>query len=238
MYIEILNIYIWVVLKITKIKNMEINLLKSLPKSKRNIEKRLEAKDLTIIQEAKKFGKMYWDGPREYGYGGYYYDGRWRAVAKDFIAQYNLKPGMKVLDVGCGKGFLVKDLMIECPGLDVVGLDVSQYALLNCEKSLVGKLHYGNAKKLLFPSSSFDLVLSLNTIHNLNENNAVKALKEIVRVSKGNSFVQVDSYLNKNQKEIFESWVLTAQFHDYPKGWKRLFKKANYTGDYFWTIIE
>ena len=217
---------------------MEINFLKTLPQSNRNIQKRQDAKDLKVIKEAKKFGKLYWDGPRNYGYGGYKYDGRWRSVAKNLISHYGLTPGMKVLDIGCGKGFLVKDLMLECPGLNVTGLDVSEYALLNCEDNLIGKLHHGNAKKLVFPSSSFDLVISINTIHNLNEKNTIKALKEIVRVSKGSSFVQVDSYLNKEQKEVFESWVLTAEFHDYPEGWKQIFKKANYAGDYFWTIIK
>lgn len=217
---------------------MEINFLKSIPKSKRNIQKRLDAKDPKVIKEAKKFDFLYWDGPRDYGYGGYSYDGRWRSVARDMISHYNLKSGMKVLDVGCGKGFLVKDLILECPGLNVTGVDISKYALLNCEKNVIGKLYYGNAKELLFPSNSFDLVISINTIHNLNEKNVIKALKEIVRVSKGKTFIQVDSYLNETQKEIFESWVLTAEFHDYPEGWKSIFKKANYKGDYFWTIIE
>ena len=56
---------------------MKINFLKDIPKSNRNIEKRLKAKDPEVIKEAKKFGKLYWDGPRDYGYGGYKYDGRW-----------------------------------------------------------------------------------------------------------------------------------------------------------------
>ena len=217
---------------------MEINFLKSIPKTKRNIQKRLDSKDPKIIKEAKKFDYLYWDGPREYGYGGYNYDGRWRSVAKDIISFYSLKSGMKVLDIGCGKGFLVKDLILECPGLDAIGVDISKYALFNCEDEVIGKLHYGNAKELLFPSNSFDLVISINTIHNLSKKNVISALKEIVRVSKGKAFVQVDSYLNETQKEIFESWVLTAKFHDYPEGWKNIFKKANYKGDYFWTIIE
>jgi ubiquinone/menaquinone biosynthesis C-methylase UbiE len=217
---------------------MEINFLKDIPKSNRNIEKRLKAKDPEVIKEAKKFGKLYWDGPRDYGYGGYKYDGRWISVAKNLISHYSLTSGMKVLDIGCGKGFLVKDLMSECNGLDVIGLDISKYALLNADDSLTGRLHHGNAKKLIFPSSSFDLVVSFNTLHNLNRNNVIIALEEIVRVSKGAAFVQVDSYLNDEQKKIFESWVLTAKFHDYPEGWKKIFKKANYKGDYFWTIIN
>ena len=69
----------------------EINLLKSLPKSKRNITKRKDDKKQSVITEAKKFGFNYWDGPREYGYGGYNYDGRWIAVAKDIISHFKLK---------------------------------------------------------------------------------------------------------------------------------------------------
>lgn len=216
----------------------EIDLLRSLPKPKRNIQKRSEGKDPAVIAIAKQFGEMYWDGPREYGYGGYSYDGRWRAVARDMIEHYGLKAGMKVLDVGCGKGFLVKDLMLECPGLDVFGLDISLYALQNAPQETVGRLHLGTAEKLPFPDKSFGLVLSLNTIHNFPRPRAIKALKEIERVSKEKSFVVVDSYRTPEQKEIFESWVLTAEFHDYPEGWFKVFSEAGFSGDWNWTIIE
>jgi ubiquinone/menaquinone biosynthesis C-methylase UbiE len=216
----------------------EIDLLRALPKTKRNIQKRSEGKDPTVVAIAKQYGEMYWDGPREYGYGGYRYDGRWRAVARDLIAHFGLKSGMRVLDVGCGKGFLVKDLMLECPGLEVFGLDISIYALLNCEKEVIGRLHLGSAEKLPFPDGSFDCVLSLNTIHNFPRSLAVVAMNEIQRLSGGRAFVQVDSYHTLEQKEIFESWVLTAEFHDYPPGWIKIFEEAGYTGDYYWTIID
>jgi ubiquinone/menaquinone biosynthesis C-methylase UbiE len=216
----------------------EVDLLRSLPRTKRHIQKRADAKDPAVVAIAKQYGEMYWDGPREYGYGGYKYDGRWRAVAKDIIAHYGLKPGMCVLDVGCGKGFLVKDLMLECPGLEVFGLDVSLYAILHAPEELAGRLHLGTAEKLPFPDKSFDCVISLNTIHNFPRPRAVKAMAEIERVSKGHSFVVVDSYYTPEQKEIFEGWVLTAEFHDYPDGWKKLFAEAGYTGEYNWTIID
>src|ERR1700680_4115793 len=115
----------------------------ALPKTTRIIQKRAEAKDPAVIAIAKQYGEMYWDGPREYGYGGYRYDGRWRAVARDLIAHFGLRAGRGVLDVGCGKGFLVKDLMLECPGLEAFGLDISLYALTHCEKEVVGRLHLG-----------------------------------------------------------------------------------------------
>jgi len=216
----------------------EIDLLRSLPKAKRNLTARAEAKDPAVIAEAKKYGEMYWDGPRDYGYGGYRYDGRWRAVARDIIDHYGLQPGMKVLDVGCGKGFLVKDLMLELPGLEAFGLDISHYALIHAPEELAGRIHLGNAVALPFADGSFDCVVSLNTIHNLKRPDAVTAMAELRRVSKGPCFTVVDSYRTPEQKAIFESWVLTAEFHDYPDGWRAVFAEAGYDGDYYWTIIE
>ena len=216
----------------------EVDLLHALPKVKRNIQKRKDAKDASVVALAKQFGETYFDGPREFGYGGYYYDGRWIPVARDIVTHFDLKPGMRVLDVGCAKGFLVKDLMIVCPGLEVFGLDVSLYALWHCEPEVVGRLHLGTAEQLPFPDRSFDCVLSLNTVHNFPRPRAIKVMQEIERVSAGRAFVQVDSYYTPKQKEIFESWVLTAEFYDYPDGWRQLFKEAGYSGDYYWTIIE
>jgi SAM-dependent methyltransferase len=216
----------------------EIDLLRALPRTKRNIQKRKEAKDPAVVALSKQYGEMYFDGPREYGYGGYRYDGRWLPVAHDIIKHFDLKPGMRVLDVGCAKGFLVKDLMIACPGLEAFGLDISSYALMHCEPNVIGRLHLGTAEKLIFPDRGFDCVLCLNTVHNFPRPRAIKVMQEIQRVSGGRAFVQVDSYRTAEQKEIFESWVLTAEFYDYPQGWVELFREAGYTGDYYWTIIE
>jgi ubiquinone/menaquinone biosynthesis C-methylase UbiE len=216
----------------------EIDLLRALPRTKRNIQKRKDAKDPAAIAISRQYGEMYFDGPRDYGYGGYRYDGRWVPVARDIVAHFDVKPGMRVLDVGCAKGFLVKDLMRACPGLEAFGLDVSLYALMHCEPEVVGRLHLGTAEKLPFPDDSFDCVLSLNTVHNFPRPRAIKVMQEIQRVSGGKAFVQVDSYHTPEQKEIFESWVLTAEFHDYPEAWKQLFAESGYTGDYYWTIID
>jgi ubiquinone/menaquinone biosynthesis C-methylase UbiE len=216
----------------------EIALLRALPKVKRDIQIRKDAKDPAVVAISRQYDEMYFDGPRDYGYGGYRYDGRWVPVARDIVAHFGLQPGMRVLDVGCAKGFLVKDLMLACPGLEAFGLDISPYALMHCEADAIGRLHLGTAERLAFPDRSFDCVLSLNTVHNFQRPRAVKVMQEIQRVSGGRAFVQVDSYHTPEQKEIFESWVLTAEFHDYPQGWISLFKEAGYTGDYDWTIIE
>jgi SAM-dependent methyltransferase len=216
----------------------EVDLLRALPRTTRNITRRGAAKSPEVIATAREYGEVYFDGPREYGYGGYRYDGRWVPVARDIVAHFGLKPGMRVLDVGCAKGFLVKDLMIACPGLEVFGLDISRYALMHCEKEVVGRLHLGSADALPFPDGGFDCGISLNTIHNFDRSGAIRALQEIQRISNGRAFVQVDSYFTPEQRDLFESWVLTARFHDYPPGWIDVFKEAGYTGDYYWTVVE
>jgi ubiquinone/menaquinone biosynthesis C-methylase UbiE len=216
----------------------EINLLAKLPRGKRNVCARAEAKTAEIIAISREYGQLYFDGPRTYGYGGYRYDGRWIPVAEDIVKHFALKAGDRILDVGCAKGFLVKDLLKVCPGLEAFGLDISEYAMMKCEPEVVGRLHLGNATKLPFPDNSFNAVISLNTVHNLERTELITALREIERLAPGRSFVQVDSYRNPEQKALFEEWVLTAKFHDYPNGWVRLFEEAGYTGDYYWTIIE
>lgn len=214
----------------------ELDLLKSLPKpKKRDVKSREINKSEEVIRISREYGEMYFDGPREYGYGGYNYDGRWVPVARDIIDHFKLKPGAKVLDVGCAKGFLVKDLLEQ--GIDAYGLDISEYAINNCEKEVVGRLQVGKADNLLFPDNSFDAVISINTIHNYDKKGVIQCLREIQRLSTGKSFIQVDSYRNAEQKAVFESWVLTAYFHDYPENWIKLFNEAGYTGDYYWTIL-
>jgi ubiquinone/menaquinone biosynthesis C-methylase UbiE len=216
----------------------EVNLLAQLPKPKRNVQARGTAKTPDVIEISRQYGELYFDGPRDYGYGGYRYDGRWIPVARAIVAHFDLRPGERVLDVGCAKGFLVKDLMAVCPGLDAFGVDVSEYALMHCEREVVGRLHLGDAQKLPFPDGSFRAVVSINTVHNLARDECIRAVREIERLSPGRGFIQVDSYRTPEQREVFESWVLTAKFHDYPEGWLELFAEAGYTGDYSWTIIE
>jgi hypothetical protein len=125
----------------------EFNLLRALPNTKRNIRKRSDAKDASVVATAKQFGEMYFDGPREYGYGGYRYDGRWRPVARDIIARFGLKPGMRVLDVGCAKGFSSKTL---CKRPRSRGIRPRRLVL--CADALrgesVGRLHLGTAERL------------------------------------------------------------------------------------------
>jgi len=213
----------------------KINLLNSIKKIKRSVIDRKLKKNENVIKISRKYGYEYFDGDRLYGYGGYKYDGRWISVAKRIKKIYKLKKNSKVLDIGCAKGFLVKDLLDL--GLDAYGLDISEYAIKNSHKDVVGRIHLGDAKKLPFADNTFDFVISLNTLHNLEKKECQVALKEITRVTKGKSFLQVDAYRNKKEKKIFLDWVLTAKYHDYTYNWIKLFKNSKYNGDYYWTIV-
>jgi len=216
----------------------EINLLARYPKGQRNVDARASGKTAENIRISRLYGKDYFDGERSIGYGGYRYDGRWKPIAEDIIAHFALKPGNRVLDVGCAKGFLVKDLMLMLPGLEVFGLDISDYAVKHCEPEVVGRLHRGSADDLPFPDHCFDAVISVNTLHNLPRPECMKALGEIERVTRSSrAYVQVDSYFTDEEKRIFEEWVLTARTHDFPDGWRQIFAEAGYRGDYFWTFV-
>ena len=144
---------------------------------------------------------------------------------------------MRVLDAGCAKGFLVKDLRDACPGLHVTGLEISKYAIENAHPDAKPYLVQGAIDAMPF-DQPFDAVLCLDTVHNLTRERAKIALADIQRLSGGHAYVRVDSYRTPEQKAIFESWVLTAEFHGYPDEWLALFAEAGYTGDYSWTIIE
>jgi cyclopropane fatty-acyl-phospholipid synthase-like methyltransferase len=215
----------------------EVNLLARYPKSKRNVKARLGNKEENRAL-AMKFGKEYFDGSREQGYGGFSYDGRWIPIAEDIVRHFNLKAGDRVLDIGCAKGFLVKDLMKVCPGLEVFGIDVSEYAVLNCEPEVVGRLHVGDARKLPFPINSFKVALSINTIHNFDRAGCIESLKEMQRVASSGGYVQVDAYRNPEEEQLFQDWVLTALTHGTPNDWLKILKEADYAGDYYWTILE
>jgi len=214
-----------------------LDLLTRLPKSRRNITARASAKTPELVARSMQFGFDYFDGSRDHGYGGYRYDGRWVPVAADIVAHYRLKPGQRVLDVGCAKGFLVKDLLGACPGLEVVGLDISEYALTHAEPEAAGRLVRGSCDALPFPDGGFDLVIGLDVIHNLDRAGVIRSLKEFDRVSRGPSYIRVDSYQSPEERAVFVDWVLTAKFHDYPRGWEAVFAEAGFRGDWTWTII-
>lgn len=190
-------------------------------------------------ERAKKWDFDYWDGDRRINYGGYkYMPGRWEKVAKAMADHYGIKPGDKVLDVGCGKGFLLYDFTLVVPGVEVYGIDVSQYAIDNSKEEVRDRLTVGNATRLPWPDQHFDLVYSLNTLHNLHCYDLDPALREIERVGKKNKYVCVESYRNEVEKANLLYWQVTCEAFNTPEEWAWWFKQTGYTGDHSFIYFE
>lgn len=187
---------------------------------------------------AKQFSVDYWDGDRKVGYGGYRYDGRWRIVAEKLAEVYQLRAGDRVLDVGCGKGFLLYDLTQVVPGIEIVGIDISNYAIENAKPEIRDCLQVSNANALPFHDNSFDLVISITTLHNLHCYDLEKALLEISRVGKKNKYICVESYRNEDEKANLLYWQLTCEAFCTPKEWQWWFEKTNYDADYEFIYFE
>ena len=187
---------------------------------------------------AGRFGEEYWDGPRHLGYGGYKYDGRWRPVAEAMAKHYGLKPGASILDVGCGKGFLLYEFTQVVPGAQIAGIDVSRYGIDHAKEEVRPFLKVGNAVELPYPDRAFDFVYSVNTLHNLYNYEISAALKEIERVSRGSRHVIVEAYRNEREKVNLLYWQLTCRAFHTPTEWEWLFEQAGYTGDYSCIYFE
>jgi len=187
---------------------------------------------------AKQFDQNYWDGDRKYGYGGYAYDGRWRIVAEELIAHYGIKAGDQVLDVGCGKGFLLYEFTQVIPEVEVKGVDISRYGINNAKEEIKPFLQFGNAIELPYEDHSFDLVLSINVLHNLMNYELYSALQEIERVSKKNKYIVNDSYRTEEEKVNLMYWQLTCEVFYTPKEWEWFFQQSGYTGDYSFICYE
>ena len=185
---------------------VEINLLSKYPKVNRDLQTRIESKSDEARKIARRFDFDYFDGDRNYGYGGFSYQERfWKPVVPDLISHFRLTPESRILDVGCAKGFFLHDVQLALPGIDINGIDISAYAIKNAMLTVKNKVQVGDAKKLDFEDNSFDFVMSINTIHNLNREDCAKALSEIQRVSGGKAFITVDAYRNEIEKERMEA---------------------------------
>lgn len=188
---------------------------------------------------AKQFGKDYWDGARHHGYGGYSYDGRWRPIAERMAAHYDMKAGDRLLDVGCGKAYLLYELTQVVPGLKVTGVDISEYGLANAKPEVRDNLQLANANDLPFEDGAFDIAISLATYHNLYVFDALAALKEIQRVCPGpRKYVMVESYRNESEKANLLYWQLTCESFFTPDEWLWCFSEAGYKGDYGFIYFE
>ena len=211
----------------------ELNLLDSYPRTKRDLTTRQLATD-DDRRLANAFGQEYFDGSRNQGYGGFRYDGRWKPVVKRFQEAYGLNSSSRILDVGCAKGFLLHDFREAIPSVTVEGIDVSEYALENAMPDVKPFMHLGNAKKLPYEDKSFDLVIAINTIHNLELDDVRTSLREMQRVSRKNSFLIVDAYRNDEERAALMKWNLTARTILHVQEWENLFRESGYQGDYYW----
>lgn len=188
---------------------------------------------------AKQWAFDYWDGDRRINYGGYrYMPGRWAPVGQAMIDHYGIKPGDKILDIGCGKGFQLYELTQLLPGVEVYGIDVSAYAIENAKEEIKDRLQVGSATALPWPDKTFDFVFSLNALHNLHNYDLDKALREMERVGKKNKYLCVESYRTEEEKANLLYWQVTCEAFCTPEEWEWWFKQTGYTGDHSFIYFE
>lgn len=216
---------------------VEINLLANYPQPNRDVAARGAKKTEADRAVARQFGREFFDGDRRTGYGGFTYHPRfWQPVIPTLQSHFNLTAGSSVLDVGCAKGFMMHDLAALIPGITVKGVDVSAYAIEHAIESMRPHVSVADARVLPFADRSFDVVISINTIHNLERADLVEAIREIERVKRHGAFITVDAYRTAEERRRMEAWNLTARTILPVEGWKELFAEAGYTGDYYWFI--
>ena len=191
------------------------------------------------MQISKQYDKDYWDGDRRYGYGGYkYIPGRWKPVAEQLIKAYDLTSNSKVLDMGCGKGYLMYEIKLLIPDIDIIGIDSSSYALEHAKDEIKPLLFKHKVEeKLIYKDNEFDLVISLGAFHNLRLPDLKAALIEMQRVGKC-GYLMLESYCNENELFNLQCWALTAESFFDKEEWIWLYKHFGYTGDYEFIYFE
>jgi SAM-dependent methyltransferase len=215
----------------------EIDLLRMYPRASRNLDERLASKTEEIREIARRFDRDFFDGDRKHGYGGFSYNPKyWEPVIPDFVKHFGPLDGKSILDVGCAKGFMLYDIKRLMPSAEVTGIDISKYAIENSMPEVRSNLVVGNANSLPFASNAFDLVISINTVHNLELKECKEAIQEISRVSKGAAFLTVDAFSTEEERERMMAWNLTAKTILSVDDWKTLFQEIGYEGDFFWFI--
>lgn len=195
----------------------------------RNIKNRMIASGLC---------KEYYDGARENGYGGFYYDGRWVKIIPKIIERYALTPSSAVLDVGCKKGFFLHDLKAVLPGIRVQGVENHMYPIENAMDPVKPYIKLAEYEKLPFKDREFDFVMAFASIYMLNLRGVMDALREIQRVGKGKSYITVGAYRNKEERDPFLDWTLIGTTVLHVNEWLEVFKETGYTGDYYFTTAS
>lgn len=216
---------------------MEIDLLVDYPKAKRSVEERGQSKSEEDRAIARRFDREFFDGDRRHGYGGFKYHPRfWQPVIPTIQRHFNLGARSSVLDVGCAKGFMLHDMVQLIPGITVKGVDISRYAIESAIEDMKPHVQVADAKSLPFPDRSFDVVISINTIHNFDRADCATALREIERVKRRGAFVTVDAYRTEDEKQRMHAWNLTARTIMSVDEWVTFFGEVGYSGDYYWFI--
>lgn len=207
--------------------------------TKRDYLARMLDEKVACMKKAKEYEMDYWDGDRRFGYGGYkYMEGRWAPVAKALIETYGLKAGARVLDVGCGKGFLLYEMQKIEPGLEITGFDISKHGLASKHPEFRGKLfNYRAQDSYPFGDKHFDLVISLGCFHNLRLFELKTALAEVERVGK-QGYIMLESYRNEQELFNLQCWALTAESFFDTAEWIWLYDHFGYTGDYEFIYME
>lgn len=215
----------------------EIDLLVNYPRTKRNVDERGQEKTEEDRAVARRFGKEFFDGERRHGYGGFNYMPRfWQPVIPTFQSHWGLTEKSSVLDVGCAKGFMMHDMAELIPGITVKGVDVSAYAIENAIEDMRPHVQVADARELPFEDNSFDVVISINTVHNLDRDDCATALREISRVARKGAYITVDAYRDDNEKDRMFKWNLTAKTIMSVDEWVAFFEEVGYDGDYYWFI--
>ncbi len=192
-----------------------------------------------LVEKALQYAFDYWDGDRNTGYGGYrYLPGRWTPIAQAMIDHYQLPEDAAILDIGCGKGFLLYEFMRLLPKARVAGLDISRYGIEQGKEEVKPFLTCGNAIALPYADQSFDLVISLGMLHSLTNYEVYAALREIERVGRGHKWVMQESYRNERERINMLNWQLTQRTYFRVDEWEWFFKMAGYTGDYGYIFFE
>ena len=207
-------------------------------KTTRDVVARMVDDKVACMLKAKEYEFDYWDGDRRFGYGGYKYDGRWKPVAQQFIDHYKLKPDAKILDVGCGKAYLLHELKLLLPDAEVIGFDISKHGLADAPEAIRPHLmRYRAQDRYPWGDKKFDLVISLGCLHNLRVFELQTALGEIERVGK-QKYVMLESYRSELELFNLECWALTCESFFDTAEWIWLYEHFGYTGDYEFIYFE
>lgn len=207
-------------------------------RTKREYLPRMIDDKVHCMRKAKAYEADYWDGDRRYGYGGYRYDGRWQPLARRVIDHYGLTNDSAVLDVGCGKAFLLHELRALLPGIRLAGCDISRHALREAPESVRNDLFHHRAQDPLpFGDKAFDLVVSMGCLHNLRVFELSTALGEIQRLA-DNAYVLVESYRDEQELFNLQCWALTCESFFDDAEWVWLYEHFGYTGDYEFIYFE